>query len=134
MKGKTISSTIMALALTYMIVGCSSKPTYTRVINSRPFDYQGAEQAKKYFQYGKDYYFNFKFSESIEYLRKALWYGHSNRKKATYYLYIGANYFYLDDINSSISSFSKAKELDRYNTPSRSEFPNEIINLYYRSP
>ena len=90
--------------------------------------------AKKYFMKGKEAYYGCSFEDSIKQLEKAVLHESSNTKKANYYIYIGADWFYLKKIPFAKKSFTRAKTYSKEVRPSKTEFPLEIIKLYDESP
>ena len=90
--------------------------------------------AKKFFMKGKEAYYGCSFEDSIKQLKKAVLHESSNMKKANYYIFIGADWFYLEKIPFAKSSFTRAKAYSKGVRPSKTEFPFEIIKLYDESP
>ena len=90
--------------------------------------------AQKYFMKGKEAYYGCRFEDSIRQLEKAVLHESSNTKKATYFIFIGADWFYLEKMPSAKNSFSQAKAYSKGVRPSKTEFPFEIIKLYDESP
>jgi len=117
------------------VTGCiefGAEPSYTRIRSTDPS--KNYQHSIKYFNQARQEYLNFKFQDSIASLQKAIANEMSDPGKARYYIYMGANYFYLGDLKSAQSCFSVAKKYNRYAKPSSMEFPPEIIRLYNRVP
>jgi len=90
--------------------------------------------AQKYFMKGREAYYGCRFEDSIKQLKKAVLHESSNTKKANYFIFIGADWFYLEKIPFAKSSFTRAKAYSKGVRPSKTEFPFEIIKLYDESP
>jgi len=115
--------------------GCSSTAKHSNNKGGRQdqTDNKKSEQVRRFFSLGKEEYMNCKFSESIKYLKKAIDCEPKRSKKAECFLYLGASYFYKEDIRSARYCFSQAKMYNSNIEPSRSEFPGEIIELFRNS-
>ena len=119
----------------FAVTGCIDsgfKPSYSTMRSISPS--KNDQYSKKYFKQAKHEYLNFKFQDSITSLGKAITYETYNSDKANYYIYMGANYFYLRDLKSALSCFSTAKKHNQYIRPSSVDFPPEIIRLYNGVP
>ena len=117
------------------VTGCIDlgfEPSYTEIRSTGPS--KNYQHSKKYFKQAKQEYLNFKFQDSITSLQKAINHETYSSDKANYYIYMGANYFYLRDLKSALGCFSMAKKHNHYIRPSLVEFPPEIIRLYNRVP
>ena len=117
------------------VTGCLDfgvEPSYTRIRSTAPS--KNYQHSRKYFNQAEQEYLNFKFKDSITSLQKAIAHEISDPERARYYIYMGANYFYLRDLKSAQSCFSVAKKYNRYVRPSSLEFPPEIIRLYNCAP
>ena len=90
--------------------------------------------SQKYFMKGKEAYYGCSFENSIKQLEKAVLHESSNKKKSNYYIFIGADWFYLENIPFAKNSFSRAKTYSKEVRPPKTEFPLEIIKLYDESP
>jgi hypothetical protein len=121
---------VLLIASIMIIGGCSNKYSKTTRTRQIGIDNTKSKQASKLFRLGKTKYLNCNFSESIKYLKNAISYEPISIKKAEYYIYLGATYFYLRDVSSAKNCFSQAKRCSRKIKPSCSEFPGEIIRLY----
>lgn len=126
---------LLALIILTTLSGCSLLPicTNTKKENSYPKENGKSEQASVFFENGKQGYMHFKFNEAIKFLQSAINCETSGTKKAQIFIYLGATYFYKNDIQSAKNCFSQAKKNDSKVEPSRSDFPREIINLFRNS-
>ena len=88
-------------------------------------------EAEHYFDLGKACYNQGYFKESISYLVKSVNGLDSNKKKAELYIFIGADYFYLDEIQCSKKYFKKSKQFYSKIYPDKKQFPAEIRKLFY---
>ena len=90
--------------------------------------------AQEWFLKGKDYYFDFSFVSAVEAFKEAILYEKSSVLKCRDYIFLGASYFYLNDLYSASANFSNAKRITLSVTPSSSEFAWEIIKAYEDAP
>ena len=116
--------TILAVA----IAGCGvrTKKIYVRV----PCEVTEKAAAEKHFKIGKLYYEECRFHNSIEHLSKSLASETSDMGKARCYLYLGANYFYLRNMDAARYYFGQAKKRHSPARPSPYEFAPEIIQFF----
>jgi len=121
-----------------MASGCTVRHHH-RYLQAQPKSSKSVSQdrsglAQKYFMKGKEAYYGCSFEDSIKQLEKAVLHESSNKKKANYCIYIGADWFYLKKIPFAKNSFTRAKTYSKGVRPSKTEFPLEIIKLYDESP
>ena len=133
---KRIFLTVVLIAMALSIgSGCTVRHYHYREEQySKSRSSQRSGLAAKHFTAGREHYLGCRFRESITHLEKAIVFESSNKKKALYCIYIGADWFYLEAMPSAKNSFSRAKQYSWKVRPPKAEFPFEIIKLYEESP
>jgi len=104
----------------------TTSPVKTRII-----DKKSPMQAEFNFDLGNACYNQGHFAKSISYLFKAIKNFTSSKRIADAYMLIGANYFYLDEVDYAKKYFKKSKRSYSKCYPSKKDFPNEIRKLFY---
>ena len=134
-KGIFLTSVLLVMA-SAIVSGCTVRHYHyaqERSASSTPSSQQSS-LATKYFRAGRDHYLGCRFRKSITHLEKAIVFESSNSRKALCCVYIGAAWFYLEEVPSAKNSFSRAKQYSWEVRPSKTEFPFEIMKLYEESP
>ena len=107
--------------------GCVPATTYV-VSNNKPA--KNLPKAELYYDLGITSYNQGNFIRSTEYLFKAVENFESRTKIAYAYIFIGANFFYREEISYAKKYFKKARLISPNIYPQRTDFPHEIINLF----
>ena len=111
----------------FLISGCVPGTTYV-VSNKKPA--KNLPMAEIYYDLGRASYNQGDFYKSTEYLFKAVENFESRRKIAYAYIFIGANFFYREEVSYTKKYFKKARMFSPSIYPQRKDFPYEIINLF----
>ena len=110
-----------------LISGCVPGTTYV-VSNKKPG--KNLPMAEIYYDLGRASYNQGNFHKSTEYLFKAVENFKSRKKMAYAYIFIGANFYYREEISYAKKYFKKARMLSPNIYPKHKDFPYEIINLF----
>jgi len=131
-----VINTIICVIFALVISGCSFLPKQIireKVYLPKPSPTKNNEMADEYFRFCKLQYEICNFEDGIRNCLKSIENESSNSKKARTYIYIGACYFYADDIESAKFYFKKAKRTCSRVNPSSREFAPEIVQLFNAS-
>jgi tetratricopeptide (TPR) repeat protein len=124
---------VLVILTQFSFTGCvTKKPIMPQPVKQKTMVSRDI-QAKRELKIGKELYLEFYFTGSIRRLKKAISYNPSNSVKAVCYIYLGANYFYIQDYDTANECFLAAKRANYNVKPDRSMFPSEIIEAYRKA-
>ena len=125
---------MLLIPVLMLVAGCAVRVVQVPVKDSVPAKIHSTGKDKalaaEYFRFGRFNYQDCRFRDSIDYLIKAISKEDSSKRKAQCYIYIGASYFYLDELEEAKFSFVKAKALDPEAVVSEREFSPQIIRVF----